>query len=149
MPEWISHLLTAYIAISILGIKNRKGVYIGVLLPDLFKVYIALLGILGIIDYAYLNPLAPFHTVFGALLAGLFISSFFAEWRRAYALILLGLLLHFTADILLYPWGIDTWILYPLWIGDLGTGVLWPDSIRPLVILLSISSVFYLKNRLR
>lgn len=149
MPDWISHLLIGYIVINILGIKNRRMVYIGVLLPDVFKIFIPFSKIFGITSEVLLNFFAPFHTVFGVLLTGLFISSFFVEWRRSYALILLGALSHLTADIFLYPWGGDMWSLYPLWIGDLGTGVFWSDSVLPLGILLSISSIFYLRNRLR
>jgi hypothetical protein len=149
VPDWISHLLIAYIAINLLGIKNRKTMYIGTLLPDAFKIFIPFSKISGITSEALLNFFAPFHTVFGVILTGLFISSFFAEWRREYVLLLTGAFLHLTADIFLYPWGTDVWSLYPLWIGDLGTGVFWSDSVLPLGILLSISSIFYLRNRLR
>lgn len=149
MPDWTSHLLIAYIAINLLGIKKRKVVYIGVLMPDIFKVYIPLSAILGITDEVRLNLFAPFHTVFGVLLTGLFISTFFVDWRKSYRLILLGALLHFSADLLLYPWGIEAWIFYPLWTGDLGTGFLWPDSLLIPIALLAISGAFYLKKRQR
>ena len=149
MPDWISHLLIAYIAINLLGIKNRKMVYIGALLPDVFKVFIPFSKIFGITSMTCLNFFAPFHTLFGVLLTGFFVSSFSVEWRRSYTLILLGAFLHMTADIFLYPWGSDMWSLYPLWIGDLGTGIFWSDSVLPLGILLSISSIFYLRNKLR
>lgn len=149
VPDWISHLLVAYIAVNLLGIKNKRTVYIGALLPDVSKTYIPFSKIFGITSENLLNLFAPFHTVFGVLLTGLFVSSFFVGWRRSYTLILLGALLHLTADIFLYPWGSDMWSLYPLWMGDLGTGVFWSDSVLPLGIFLSIGSIFYLRNRLR
>ncbi|MEE8403207.1 MAG: hypothetical protein V3R93_05595 [Candidatus Hydrothermarchaeaceae archaeon] len=149
MPDWISHLLIGYIAINLMGIKNRKVVYIGTLLPDVFKIYTPISQIFGIESELILNFFAPPHTVFGVLLTGLFISSFFGEWRRAYALVLLGAFSHLAADSLLYPWGSDMWSLYPLWIGDLGTGIFWSGSPLPLGILLPMSSIFYLRNNNR
>lgn len=149
MPDWTSHLLIAYIAINTLGTKKGKPVYIGALLPDIFKAYIPISEILGITDNFYLNLFAPSHTVFGVIFSGLFISTFFADWRGSYKLILLGALLHFTVDLLLYPWGIETWIFYPLWRGDMGTGFLWSDSLLIPVVLLAIGGAFYLKNRIR
>ncbi len=149
VPDWISHILIGYIAINLLGIKNRKLVYIGVLLPDVFKVYIPISQIFGIESEIILNVFAPLHTVLGVLLTGLFVSSFFGEWRRAYALVLLGAFSHFAADSLLYPWGSDAIIFYPLWIGDPGTGIFWSGSVLPPGLLLPISSIFYLRNRLR
>lgn len=147
MPDWASHLLIAYIAINVLRIRGGKAVYLGVLLPDIFKFYIPLSQMLGITENAHLNFLAPFHTVFGVILSGLFISTYFIKWKRTYGLILLGSSLHFISDLLLYPWGIETWIFYPLWRGDLGAGFLWPDSFLLIGMLLVISGVFYIKNR--
>ena len=149
MPDWTSHLLIAYITINVLRIRDGKAVYMGVLLPDIFKLFIPLSQMLGITGNVHLNFLAPFHTVFGVILSGLFISTFYTKWKRTYGLILLGTFLHFAADLLLYPWGLETWIFYPLWQGDLGTGFLWPDSFLLLGTLLVISGVFYIKNRSR
>lgn len=149
MPDWISHLLIGYIAINVLSIKNKKAVYIGTLLPDLFKIYIPLSKIFGFTSELPLNFFAPLHTVFGVILTGIFVSSFFTEWRRSFALIMLGASLHLTLDRLLYPWGGEILTFYPLWLGELNTGIFWPDSFLPLIILSSISSIFYLKNKLR
>ncbi len=141
MPDWITHLGIAYLLARGLGIRENRGlVYIGALLPDLFKLFLPLGMLVGFASDGFFigNYFAPFHTVFGVLLSGLFVSSFFEEWRGSYRLIMLGAFSHLLADALLYPWGSSMWGLWPLWRGDLGIGIFWSDSVIPLAIVASL-----------
>ncbi|MEE8167799.1 MAG: zinc dependent phospholipase C family protein [Candidatus Hydrothermarchaeales archaeon] len=140
----LTHLCVAYLLARGLGIReNRSLVYLGALLPDLFKLFLPLGMLVGFVSDGFFigNYFAPFHTVFGVLLSGLFVSSFFEEWRDTYLLILLGAFSHILADIFLWPWSAIMWNMWPVWSGDLGTGIFWPDSVIPLAIAASLCAL--------
>jgi|Deesub1362A_J573_1020465.scaffolds.fasta_scaffold00098_104 hypothetical protein len=147
MPDWVSHLLLGYFVATLLGIKNKKPVYIGVLLPDAFKIFIPLMTLLEINNTILMNFFAPYHTVVGVFLSGIIVASFFENLKTAYMGVILGAFTHLVADSFLYPWGTNIWFLWPLWQGDPGTGILWSDSFTPLFItsLLSIFAFTYRK----
>jgi membrane-bound metal-dependent hydrolase YbcI (DUF457 family) len=153
VPDWITHLCIAYLITKLFGIKkNRSLVFLGALLPDLFKFFIPFSVFIDLAPYEtpVLNFFAPFHTVLGVLFSGLFTSSFFngIKWRNAYSLILIGAFSHLFIDIFIYPWGSEMWSLWPIWQGDLGTGIFWSDSPVPAAISIFVCSVvIFLKKR--
>lgn len=148
-PDWVSHLLIAYFVASLFQIRDKRPVFVGALLPDIFKTFIPIMLLLHIEDVDITNFFAPYHTFYGVLLTGLFAATFFKDIRRAYPQILLGSFSHLTADVFLYPWGNNIWFFWPLWRGDLGTGTLWPDSLAPLAIAVFLSVIAYSYERYR
>jgi hypothetical protein len=142
MPDWMTHLLIAYVIASWLRIKE-KPVLLGALLPDIFKIFIPVMLLLDMESLAMMNLFASYHTIVGVLLSGLLVASFFEDLRKAYLPILTGAFSHLFADIFLYPWGTKIWTLWPFWTGQLNIGILWPDSFIPLGIALSLFVVAY------
>jgi hypothetical protein len=85
MPDWLAHVLFAYILCSILGRKfrvfNRENtavVMIGALLPDIVKVRLGF----DLISVEVWDFIAPLHTPIGSLLVAALISLFFYETDR-------------------------------------------------------------------
>jgi len=135
MPDWITHISVAYIIAVLLGIKiNRSFLYIGAIIPDLFRLFFLMAPFTGFLTS--MNFFAPLHTVTGVLLSGALVTSFFKgiEWKHAYGLVLLGAASHFVLDALMWPFGQKVWTFYPFWISPTYSGIVWPDSFVPAVI---------------
>lgn len=148
MPDWIAHLCVAYLLILLLGIKKyRSLVFVGAVLPDLMKVHLLFRSSAGY--YPAANFFAPFHTAAGVLLTGALIASFLEgiEWKKGYALILLGAASHLVLDSLLYPYGRDMWYTWPLWLGCTNWGFIWSDSFYPAIIGLAVAIPLWIWER--
>lgn len=141
MPDLLSHICFAYILVTIFKIKeNRVIVYVGAVLPDLFKLFILFVPFMG--ELKAINFFFPLHTTLGVLLTGAFVSGFFdIEWKRAYKLILLGAFSHLFLDSLMWPFGVNLWFFYPFFIFHMN-GIIWPDSVIPVIILVSVSIIY-------
>ena len=123
MPDWITHLLAAWMLCTILSFKYKQinpaytvVCMVGALIPDTFKITIPL-GVMGI--HAE-NVLMPFHLPVGSLvIAGLFTLFFKERKKLVLSLLVLGVATHYALDLLLtnlnggmallFPFSWDTW----------------------------------------
>jgi hypothetical protein len=107
---------------------------VGAVLPDLVKVFY-LLKAYGNLDLVAFS--APFATPLGALLVAGLASSFFAgeETKRVLSYMTAGVVIHLFWDLTLHPFGGGQLILFPLSFEQYALGLIWPDSLLPLVII--------------
>lgn len=116
MPDWITHVLVAWTLATILGFRfkefsqpNSVIVILGALIPDLVKINI-LLWQLGLMYYD--NFVVPIHLPIGSLLIAGLITLFFEKRKLIFSLLSIGILTHYSLDLLLFGGGIE--LLYPL-----------------------------------
>jgi hypothetical protein len=129
MPDWITHIAVAYSLALLAGVRRYELVILGALLPDLFKLFLPLGAVIGYGESFFLgNYFAPFHTFFGVLLTSALLSTFFAKAGKVFPLFLLGAFSHLAMDSLLYPYGYDNWVFWPL-LRFGARGVAWPDNL--------------------
>jgi hypothetical protein len=104
MPDWLAHILFAYVLCSVLGTKfklftkeNTALVMVGALIPDLVKIELGF----DLIGMDMSDFLAPLHTPIGSLLSAALIALLFTEVLIVFALFVLGFVSHFALDLLL------------------------------------------------
>ena len=103
MPDWLAHVLFAWILCRILGIKfkifSREStaiVIIGALIPDVVKIGL-IFDLFGIEIWDYVDPL---HTPAGSLLVAALISLLFYD-LMVFLLLTLGFVTHYMLDFLM------------------------------------------------
>lgn len=104
MPDWITHIVVAWISCTILGFKFRSFdtentvlAMVGALIPDIFKIYIPL-DFMGI--YVE-NFIFPIHLPAGSLILALIFSLFFKDKKMALLFFSYGIFSHYALDSLL------------------------------------------------
>ncbi len=137
MPDWITHILVAWTACTLLSFKfkqfnaeNTVIVMIGSLIPDIFKIYIPL-ELLGFYTQDFIMPL---HLPIGSLIMAAIISLFFKEKKTIFMFLILGVFTHFALDslltyvsggmLLLFPFSWETWQLRIIPVDDYNTMIL-------------------------
>lgn len=116
MPDWITHILTAWSICILLGFKfkqlNSENTVLcmaGALIPDIVKISIPLLYF-NIYSYYWL---AALHTPAGSLVVASIFSLFFKNKGVALILFILGLSTHYMLDLLLIDMNSGIYLLYP------------------------------------
>lgn len=123
MPDWITHILAAWMICTILSFKYKQinpaytvVCMVGALIPDIYKITIPL-GVMGIHAENFFMPL---HLPMGSLITASIFTLFFKEQKKlVLSLLLLGVATHYTLDLLLinlnggmimlFPFSWDTW----------------------------------------
>lgn len=159
MPDWITHLLAAWMICTILSFKYKQinpaytvVCMVGALIPDTFKIVIPL-GIMGI--HAE-NFFMPFHLPMGSFIIALIFTLFFKERKKlVLSLLLLGVATHYALDLLLinlnggmallFPFSWDTWALNVIPDDDYHITIL---AMGLAVVVYFVSSWFKRKNKI-
>lgn len=112
MPDWVGHVLSAWILCRILSLKyeefntaNIVLVMIGSILPDLYKSFIFFPDLK--------NYLMIIHLPIGTLIIAGMLSIFFIDKKRAFLLFTLGILTHYFLDMLQMDFSGGIFIFYP------------------------------------
>ncbi len=117
MPDWVTHLGTAYVAARATHVSAVRPLLLGALLPDVTHFSILLIDYLGwpaIPTFAYL---APFHSLLiVALLAGA-IALLSEQFWPVFWLIEAGAAFHFVLDDLEGAIGCGSTTFYPFYFG--------------------------------
>jgi len=149
MPDWLAHILVAYILCSILRIKfkvfskeNTAIVMVGALIPDIVKVGL-IFDSLGMDVWDFI---APFHTPVGSILsAALFSLLFeFEARKRIFSLLILGASTHLALDFLLMHVSGGMLLLFPFSWGKWQLGVIQCDNYYVALIALLLACVIYI-----
>ena len=151
MPDWLAHVLFAYVLCSVLGTKfnhftkaNTALVMAGALIPDLVKVKLGF-DLLGIDVRPFLEPL---HTPIGSLLSAALIALLFIEAVVVFSLFVLGFTTHFALDLLLGHVSGGMLLLFPVSWAEYQLGVIHSDNPWVALVLLGTSGfVYVLQNR--
>jgi hypothetical protein len=128
MPDWVTHIVVAWTACIILGLKYKQFdteniiiVLIGSLIPDIFKLYLPL-EVLGIYS---MNFIAPIHMPIGSLIIATISSLFFKEKKLIFMFLILGIITHYSLDLLLTHVSGGIYLLFPF------SWVTWQFGIIP------------------
>ena len=152
MPDWLAHILVAYILCSILRIKfkvfskeNTAIVMVGALIPDIVKVGL-IFDSLGMDVWDFI---APFHTPVGSILsAALFSLLFeFEARKRIFSLLILGASTHLALDFLLMHVSGGMLLLFPFSWGKWQLGVIQCDNYYVALIALLLACVIYIISK--
>ena len=152
MPDWLAHVLFAYILCSVPGTKftvfankgNTALVMVGALIPDLVKIELGF-DLLGI---AVEDFIAPLHTPVGSFLSAGLIALLFTEGLMVFSLFVLGFTTHFALDLLLGHVSGGMLLLFPVSWQEYQLGLIQSDNYWAALILLFLAIVtFVLQNR--
>jgi hypothetical protein len=104
MPDWITHIAVAWTICRILRFKfdefnsaNTMLVITGALIPDIVKVVLGL-KLIGVDAYDYL---AAVHLPSGSIILAGIISLLFPEKKKTFLFLGLGVLTHYSLDLIL------------------------------------------------
>jgi hypothetical protein len=151
MPDWLAHVLFAYVLCSVLGMKfnqftkaNTALVMVGALIPDLVKLELGFdqLG-MDVGDF-----LAPLHTPIGSLVSAGLIALLFSEVFVVFSLFVLGFTTHFALDLLLGHVSGGMFLLFSVSWAEYQLGWIHADNSGVASVLLGLAAlVFVLQNR--
>jgi len=141
MPDWLTYVISAWVLCEVAylaGFRDARryigAAALGVVLPDLVKLFF-LMKTLTDVDLIAFS--VPFATPVGAMLVvGLF-SLFFqrGETRGVLPFMVAGTAVHLVWDLTLHPYGGGTLLYFPLSFQQYSLGLIWSDSILPLLII--------------
>jgi hypothetical protein len=146
MPDWLAHVLFAYILCSVLGLKfkvfnkeNTAVVMIGALVPDLVKVGLVF-DFLGMYvgDFIYL-----LHTPVGSLLVAGTASLLFSESVFVFGFLILGVTTHFMLDLLLGHVSGGMLLFFPVSWDKYQLGLIHSDDFRITVLMIVVAAIVY------
>jgi hypothetical protein len=141
MPDWLTYVLSAWVLCEIvflLGFRDARrylgAAALGVVLPDIVKGFFLLKTLTGLDLIAFS---VPFATPVGALLVVGLVSLFFErdEIRRVVSYMTAGAIVHLVWDLTLHPYGGGTLVYFPLSFQQYSLGLIWSDSILPLLLI--------------
>ncbi|MGB9980302.1 metal-dependent hydrolase [Methanobacterium sp.] len=156
MPDWITHILAAWMICTILSFKYKQinpaytvVCMVGALIPDTFKIVIPL-GLMGI---KVENLLMPLHLPIGSLITASIFTLFFKDHKKlVLSLLVLGVITHYALDLLLINLNGGMVMLFPFswnsWTLDVVPNDDWHITILAMglaVVVYFVSSWF--KNR--
>ena len=123
MPDWITHILLAFVLADLLG-QRKSLVLIGAVLPDVLIAPFVLFRGAPELAYAFYSI---FHTPFASLTLAASASSAFKKQWKAFSLLALGVASHFALDIFQAPGGYQ--LLWPLSTAGFGFDLFYSDSL--------------------
>lgn len=155
MPDWLTHILFAFIACKASGLVFKPLdradialVLIGALLPDLTKVRLAF----ELMSMDVKDLIEPLHTPAGSLLISVLISLFFFDSSRTFLLLASGAGTHFFLDVIEGMIGGGIRLLFPLnWTVysiDLLPGEDWRVGVMLLAVIISWAMVQWIFRRI-
>ena len=109
MPDWVTHSMVAWITGKTTNIDVGL-VVIGSIIPDLSKINQVAIW-LGTDFRSYFDPL---HAPICALIIGAIIALFFENIKKAFIVIVIGIMTHFLLDFFLIGITKGTQFLYPV-----------------------------------
>ena len=151
MPDWLAHVLFAYVLCSVLGMKfktftkaNTALVMAGALIPDLVKIELGF-DLFGI---AVEDIIAPLHTPIGSLLSAALIALLFIEAVVVFSLFVLGFTTHFALDLLLGHVSGGMLLLFPVSWAEYQLGLIHSDNYVVALLMLALAVLVYIfQNR--
>jgi hypothetical protein len=112
MPDWFSHILIAWVVCETLKIQRewRPLVYIGVLIPDIGKLFLVVDLLGGTSSHWFFEP---FHSILIPFLTAGLLSQFYENHKYTFGLFAGGALLHLGADVLQGSIDSGYYLLFP------------------------------------
>jgi hypothetical protein len=146
MPDWLAHILFAYVLCKVLGIKfkvfnkeNTAVVMIGSLIPDIVKIGL-IFDLFSIDVWDFITPL---HTPACSLLVAGLISLLFYEPTVVFLLLVLGFTTHYMLDLLLKHVSGGMLLLFPLSWEEYQLGLIQCDDYMITLVLVVLAVIVY------
>jgi hypothetical protein len=113
MPDWFTHVLIAWMVCEVLKIdrKWRPLAYIGVLIPDLSKMFLVVDLFTETSSHWFFEP---FHSILIPILTAGLLSQLFQNQKYAFGLFAGSAMLHMGTDILQGTINSGYYLLFPL-----------------------------------
>jgi hypothetical protein len=145
MPDWLAHILFAWILCRVSGIKfrifNRENtaiVMVGALIPDIVKVGL----IFDLMNIEIWDFIAPLHTPVGSLLSAALISLLFYD-LTVFLLLTSGFTTHYMLDMLLGHVSGGMLMLFPFSWEEYQLGLIQSDNYWITLVVLVLAAVVY------
>ncbi len=150
MPDWLTHMGVAYIAIWAISkskyynpLKKYFWFFvIGMVAPDIERVFKIVAEQLG--SETFMGIAGAFtlisHSILGVIIISLFITSFFPhekDIKIIFLVLVIGGMGHLLLDMIMNPWeGLGISLFYPLTGAEFAFSfhLVWPGSFIPLII---------------
>ncbi len=152
MPDWIAHVLVAWISCTLLGFKYRQFnsantviAMIGSLIPDIIKVGMPLEW-LNIYMWNYITPL---HLPIGSVIIASIMALFFRERKLVFLFLLFGLLTHYLLDIFLINISGGMSLLFPLSWQGFQLGIIPTDDYYLTFITIIVALMVFAISKIR
>lgn len=133
MPDWMAHVLLAYLICQVLGRRfksfdgaNTALIAAGSLIPDLVKVGLVL-DVLGVAAWDLLDVL---HMPVGSLLSAALISALFLRPSETFPFLVFGVGTHYALDMLLGHVSGGMLMLFPLSWGTYQLGLIGCEDFK-------------------
>ncbi len=146
MPDWLAHVLFAYVLCKVLGFKFktfRRGEYVaivmlGSLVPDVVKI-----GMLfDLFNIWIWDCIEPLHTPAGSLLVSALISLLFRD-SIVFPLLVLGFATHYFLDFLMGHVSGGMLLLFPFSWNEYQLGLIHCDEYRVALIMSVLAILMY------
>ena len=152
MPDWITHLLAAWMICTILSFKYKQinPAYTvicmaGALIPDTYKIVIPL-GLFGINAQ---NIIMPFHLPLGSLIIASFFTLFFKDHKKlVLSLLVLGVATHYALDLLLINLNGGMVLLFPFSWNSWALNIIPDDDYHITILAMGLTVVIYVVTSL-
>ena len=139
MPDWVTHLGTAYIVTRVSRLEDVRLFLLGAVLPDMTRFSIALVHVLHIPPVETFSYFAPFHSLFLVFLVSVALALIHENPKKCLALVFGGALLHFFLDVLDADLDCGLWVLYPFCSQRFSLGLLRSEAAS--LSLLAVSMI--------
>lgn len=150
MPDWITHVLTAWTLCTVLSFKykqfnsaNTAICIAGSLIPDTFKIIIPL----GYMGMHIENFIAPLHLPIGSFIIASLFSLLFKEKKLVLSFLLLGVLTHYALDLLLTNLSGGIYLLFPFTWNYLQFDIIPDDDYSLTIISIFVAVLVYFMSK--
>ncbi len=148
MPDWLTHILFAYVLCVVLSFKfnsfrdnrNVAVVMVGSLVPDLAKVEL----LFNWIGVEVGDFVAPLHTPVGSLFSAGLVSLLFYGSILVFSLLVMGFATHFVLDMLLGHVSGGMLMLFPFSWNKYQLGIIHSGDYNITVVVLVVAVVLFL-----
>ncbi|MGZ7134888.1 MAG: metal-dependent hydrolase [Methanobacterium sp.] len=151
MPDWVAHVLVAYISCTVLSFKYKQFntpytviAMIGSLIPDIFKIYIPL----ETIGIYMQNIIVPLHLPIGSLIVVSIIALFFREKKLVFLFLIFGVITHYILDSFLIHLNGGMPLLFPFSWAGINYGIIPVDDYYLSLITIVLAIMVYATSRI-
>ncbi|RME42222.1 MAG: hypothetical protein D6791_18290 [Chloroflexi bacterium] len=149
MPDWVTHLGTAYAGARLVRVQEAELVLLGAVLPDMAMPAFVVIEFLRLSPWDTFTYLAPFQSLTIVSLLAAAIALLHVNPRRCFLLMSGGFLTHFALDMLETDIDCGMRVLYPFSYRAWSAGWLAPGEAPSLILLLgsTITLLIALRHR--
>ena len=147
MPDWVTHILVAWMLCTILSFKYKQinpaytvVCMVGALIPDIYKIVIPL----GLVGIHAENFFMPFHLPAGSLIIASIFTLFFKDHKKlVLSLLVLGVATHYALDLLIINLNGGIYLLFPFSWSYWQFDIIPDDDLNITILAIGLTLVVY------